>query len=104
MKRPADAVHEAAQGCRVDVEVRPGRAVAAFGVGYNPWRKRIQVDLSEPPEEGRANAQLVALVADRFGVPAARVHVAAGATSRRKTLLIEGVDADEVRGILEAAA
>jgi len=42
------------------------------------------------PEDGKANAALVALVAKQMKSPASRVSVAAGATSRTKTLRILG--------------
>ncbi|HUO55223.1 MAG TPA: DUF167 family protein [Rhodoblastus sp.] len=42
------------------------------------------------PEDGKANAALVALVARELKLPASRVQLAAGATSRQKTLVLEG--------------
>ena len=42
------------------------------------------------PEDGKANAALIALVAKQLKTPASRIGVAAGATSRSKTLRIEG--------------
>jgi uncharacterized protein YggU (UPF0235/DUF167 family) len=44
------------------------------------------------PEDGAANEALIRLVAKRAGVAASRVRLARGATSRLKTLLIEGGD------------
>jgi len=42
------------------------------------------------PEDGKANAALVALLAKQLKTPASRISLAAGATSRSKTLRIEG--------------
>ncbi|MCW2274741.1 uncharacterized protein YggU (UPF0235/DUF167 family) [Rhodoblastus acidophilus] len=42
------------------------------------------------PEDGKANAALIALVAKQLKTPASRIDVVAGATSRSKTLRIEG--------------
>ncbi|MCI4677377.1 DUF167 family protein [Rhodoblastus acidophilus] len=42
------------------------------------------------PEDGKANAALIALVAKSLKVPASRVKLASGAASRQKTLFIEG--------------
>ena len=41
------------------------------------------------PEDGQANAALVKLIAKACGVPASRVALTSGATSRLKTIRIE---------------
>jgi uncharacterized protein YggU (UPF0235/DUF167 family) len=60
-----------------------GRAPAAEG-------ERLRIGVSEAAEDGRANRAACALVAAALGVPAADVAVAAGATSRTKTLRVAG--------------
>jgi uncharacterized protein (TIGR00251 family) len=42
------------------------------------------------PEDGRANAALLRLLADTCGVASAKVSLVAGASSRLKTIRIEG--------------
>ena len=42
------------------------------------------------PEDGKANAALLRLVAEALGLPASRVSLASGGTSRLKTLRIDG--------------
>ncbi len=42
--------------------------------------------LTSAPEKGKANAELVGLVAGHFGVPRARVAIAGGARSREKQI------------------
>jgi uncharacterized protein len=49
-------------------------------------------DLKSPPVDGKANAELVALVARRFGCRKADVTIAGGAASRTKRVAID-VDA-----------
>jgi len=61
---------------------------------------RIVVRVTAPPVDGRANHALCALVADRAGVPAGRVSVARGHSSRDKTVRVEGVDAEALRRAL----
>jgi uncharacterized protein (TIGR00251 family) len=50
----------------------------------------LAVKVSAPPAEGRANAELVKLIAKRCGVAAGKVSISAGAGSRRKRLTIDG--------------
>lgn len=52
---------------------------------------------------GGANAELVALVADRLDVPAAAVRVSSGATSRRKSVAVDGVTVEAALGRLASA-
>jgi uncharacterized protein (TIGR00251 family) len=46
------------------------------------------------PEDGKANDALVALVAKSLKTPASRIKIASGATSRHKSLLLEGEPAE----------
>ena len=45
------------------------------------------------PVEGAANGALVRLIAASLGVAGGRVRLVSGATSRRKIVEVEGVDA-----------
>lgn len=81
-----DAVKAAQGGASLDVEVVPGSRESRFPAGYNAWRARLEAKVRAPPEDGQANAELVALVAGALGVPGSAVRVSSGRTSRRKTL------------------
>ncbi len=50
---------------------------------------RLKLRLCAPPVDGRANAALVILLADLFGVPRGRVRLTAGLRGRDKTVEIE---------------
>jgi uncharacterized protein (TIGR00251 family) len=50
--------------------------------------EHLKVRLTAPPVEGRANAELIALLARAFGVPKSRVTLLRGETSRYKQLRI----------------
>jgi uncharacterized protein (TIGR00251 family) len=53
------------------------------------------------PEDGKANGALIALISKQLKLPASRIRLTAGATSRQKTLLLEG-DTDELAARLAA--
>ena len=97
------AVTPARGGCALAVEVTPGAKVAGFPAGFNPWRGTVEAKVHAPPEKGEANAELVRLVADFFGVPPSAVAVTAGATSRRKTVTVQGLGPDPARTQLREA-
>jgi uncharacterized protein (TIGR00251 family) len=60
----------------------------------------IVIRVTAPPVDGKANAALCAFIADRAGVPASRVSVVRGSTSRDKVVRVEGADAAAVRAAL----
>lgn len=96
------AIKPAKHGVTLDVEVVPGSRESRFPAGFNAWRGRIEAKVRAPPEDGQANAELVALVAAALAVPAARVRVSAGHTARRKSLHVDGLTPDEVAARLAA--
>jgi uncharacterized protein len=53
-----------------------------------PIGDQLRVRITAPPVEGKANAHLARFLADRFGVPIARVTLLAGDQGRSKRLKI----------------
>jgi uncharacterized protein (TIGR00251 family) len=53
-----------------------------------PIGDQLRVRITAPPVEGKANAHLARFLADRFGVPVARVTILAGDQGRSKRLRI----------------
>lgn len=47
-------------------------------------------ELKSPPVDGKANAELIALVADHFDCPKSAVSIKSGASGRMKLVKIEG--------------
>jgi hypothetical protein len=64
---------------------------------------RLKVHLAAPPVDGAANEELVRFLARELGLPRSAVSLERGASSRRKTVAIEGLDAAEARGRLGIA-
>jgi uncharacterized protein (TIGR00251 family) len=54
------------------------------------------VRLNAAPVEGAANAELIEVLSDALGVAKRAVSITAGERSRRKTVLIRGITANEV--------
>jgi len=49
-----------------------------------------QAQLKSPPVDGKANKELVALVAEHFGTPKSAVTIKSGGSARTKRVAIEG--------------
>ena len=59
----------------------------------------LKVRLHAPPVDGAANEALVALLAERLGLPARAVRIVTGATARAKTVEIDGTTEAAVRAL-----
>jgi len=66
---------------------RPGIA-GRYGEG---WKVRV----AQPPEDARANAAVVALLASTLELPRSAVSVVSGRSARDKIVAVEGIDAAE---------
>ena len=56
----------------------------------------LKVKVMAPAVEGAANNALIRLLAEELGIARRDVRIVAGATSRQKLVVIEGVDPDLV--------
>ena len=52
------------------------------------WHLRVRV--SAPPDDGKANASLLALLARDFHIPKSKLEIATGKTGRLKTIVASG--------------
>jgi uncharacterized protein (TIGR00251 family) len=94
------------------VVVRAGRTGARLCVRVVPRGARnaiegvrngeLAVRVTSPPVDGAANAAVIALVADAFGLAKRDISVVAGQTSRHKTLELGGLDEAACRARLSA--
>ncbi|MCU0722042.1 MAG: DUF167 domain-containing protein [Planctomycetes bacterium] len=60
----------------------------------------LRVAVREPPERGKANEAVVALLAGRLGVPRSALSVVRGGAGRRKAIRIEGVSREALARFL----
>ena len=60
----------------------------------------LKIRLAAPPVDGKANAALIAFVADRLGVAKSAVSLKSGQTSRRRVLEVTGAPADTAQRLL----
>ena len=61
----------------------------------------VKVRVRSAPVDGKANKELVAVLADAFGLPKASVAFKSGETSKTKRLLLRGVASGAVRKVVE---
>ncbi len=90
-------VWDAEGGVRFSVRVQP-RASRTEVAGL--IEGALKVRLTAPPADGRANRQLLEFLASLLDVPKSRLELVAGAASRRKTVALRGVSAEELQAKL----
>lgn len=84
-------------GFRVSPSARVTRVQGAYG-------DRLKVQVSAPPEDDRANAELLAALARWVGLPGSCVSVHAGHTKRDKIVSFTGIDEHVLLERLESLA
>jgi len=78
--------HRVMASIMLQVKVRPGARVSALHRDPDgSWRAQLK----SPPVDGKANAELVALVADHFGCRKSAVVIKSGASGRMKLVKVE---------------
>jgi len=86
---------------RLRLRVSPGAPRSAIvGRHGDGWKVRV----AAPPEDGRANAAVVRLIADCVSVSRDTVSIVSGAASRDKVVELAGIDSSRVERRLTAAA
>ena len=81
-----------AEGARVRLKVTPkAKREQIGGLLEEPdGGKALKVSVTAAPEDGKANAAVIALLAREWGVAKSAISVVAGATDRRKLVEIRG--------------
>ncbi len=61
------------------------------------WRTdHLKVNLTAPPEDGKANEQLIRILADEFQISKSDVEIVAGETEEFKTVKMENLDREQL--------
>jgi uncharacterized protein (TIGR00251 family) len=89
-----DFIKETAKGLLLPVRAVPRASKNEIqGVHGDALKIRLQA----PPVEGKANQALIRFLSDALDLPRARISVASGETGRNKTILINGLTAEQLK-------
>jgi uncharacterized protein len=87
-------IHESSTGVTFAVKVHPRAKKNAI---TGELGDALKVSLTAPPVENRANDACVEFFAGVLEVPRSSVTIASGETSRKKTIRVAGLSAEEFR-------
>ena len=83
---------------RLRLRISPGAARSEIvGRHGDGWKVRVRA----APERGRANADLLELLADVLGVPRSSLDLVAGVSARDKVIEVQGLTLSEAEAHLE---
>lgn len=77
---------------RVRLTPKGGRDAIEGWWSDSAGREALKARVAAPPEDGKANAALIELLARALAVKKSEVRIASGASSRLKTIEIDGDD------------
>ncbi len=83
-----------AGGVQLDLKVVPGASrTKVTGL----WGAALKVAVAAPPEGGKANAAVIEVIADVFGLKRGDVQIISGQTKPLKRVLLAGLTVTEAR-------
>jgi len=94
-----DAIRQTNDGVILDLEISAGAKETSVR-GYNPWRRRIEVKLSEKAQKGKANAELISFLSGLFKINSRDIRIITGLTSSKKSVKIIDAKAEDILKIL----
>ncbi|HDZ61977.1 MAG TPA: YggU family protein [Nitrospirae bacterium] len=72
----------------ITIKVEPRSARPGIA---GPYKDGLRVRLSSPPVEGRANKELIAILAKEFKIPKKNVEIITGKKFKNKVVRLHGV-------------
>jgi uncharacterized protein (TIGR00251 family) len=94
MAQDLPAIQAVEGGLVVGFRVSPGAKKTALGGLYGD---RLKVRVAAPPEDNRANRELIRAVAEWLAMPEHRVSIQSGHAGRDKSLYFTGIEEADLR-------
>ncbi len=85
-------------GVRIPIKAVPGAKRDAIA---GPLGDRLKIKVSAPPEGGKANKAIVAMLAKALGLKPASVSIVSGQTNPEKIALVVGMSEAAIRAKLD---
>lgn len=89
MRKLESKFSDAQQGAAITVKVSPRAKHTEFMEVMEDGTLKIKV--AAAPEDGSANAALIAFLAEAFGIPANQIEIVVGQSSEKKLISLVGV-------------
>jgi len=78
----------------IKIKVEPRSSKSGI---VGPYGDALKVKLTSPPVEGKANKELIEVLAKGYGIPKKNIEIISGQSSKNKTVKLIGVKSVEDR-------
>ena len=82
------AIEKIKGGCIIHIKVKFGNE-DKFPAGYDRWRKRINVIITEEPIKGKANNKIIEILISNFNLTKNDIDIIYGKKSTKKGIVIK---------------
>lgn len=79
--------------CTIDIKLKPRAKRDNIKLGDH---KLIEISVTSPPIDNKANDHLIRLLSDTLGIPRSSIQIIRGGHSKNKSVAIESLSASEV--------
>ena len=90
-------IHDDENGLRIGVIAHPGANSNTIKGIHNGM---LKIDITAPPEKGKANDAIIKLLAKKLGIAKSSIEIVSGETSRKKIILLRGIDRESLISIV----
>jgi len=103
MNKFDEIVKKHKDGITIDLFITPDSKKNIFPVGFNEWRKCVEMNVRSSAQDNKANMEVLKTIAGFFEKPFVNVLLVSGAKKREKTVLIKNGSITEISKKLEAS-
>ena len=90
-------------GVTINLFITTDSKKTVFPVGFNEWRKCVEMNVCSPAQNNKANMEVLKTIAGFFNKPFSNVILVAGTKKREKTVLIKNCNINKIVKKLEAS-
>ena len=97
MTLPPYVQQEKSGALLLQLKVQPNASRSGWA---GPHGQRLKIRLQSPPQNGKANRELLRFLSKSLGIVKSNLELIRGQSSRDKTVRIEGLPADKLLSLL----
>ena len=94
-------VHSSENGIKFRVKVSPGASKTKI---TGPYGDSLKIAVNAPPEKGKANKELLSLLAKSFGIAKKNIRITSGETSTLKQVVMDEITTENCIATLKKLA
>lgn len=90
-----DYLTSVSSGIQIKIVVKPNSKQQEIKIDSE--EKYIQISVKSPPDKGKANKELLKLLAKQLEIPTSNLSIVSGQTSRDKIILVTDISSDDLQ-------